>query len=242
MYLAQTATEAAATTQAVVAQAEKAVAAIHWPALPHQWPAQADLLTWCQNMGALTAAMLVLAGAIYLIYGVYAYRMLVTLNAAVIGAYVGGLLGDKAGNATAGAMVGGFAAAALSWPLMKYAVAIMGGIFGMCLGASIWRACGQDAAYAWSGGGMGLIFFGMLSFLIFRGSIMMFMSLQGSVMLVFGLLGLIYKYQDLAPKVTSAFKSHQFLFPILVFVPTIIGLIYQQSNLTGAGAPPPPKR
>jgi len=242
VYLAQTATEAAATTQAVVAQAEQAIAAIHWPALPHQWPAQADLLTWCQNMGALTAAMLVLAGAIYLIYGVYAYRMLVTLNAAVMGAYIGGMLGDKAGNATAGAMVGGFAAAALSWPLMKYAVAIMGGIFGMCLGASIWRACGQDAAYAWSGGGMGLIFFGMLSFLIFRGSIMMFMSLQGSVMLVFGLLGLIYKYQDVAPKVTEGLTAKTFILPMIIMVPATLGLIWQQTQYGAPAGPPGAKK
>jgi hypothetical protein len=235
---------AAATTQAAVAtaktvadSAQQAVAAIHWPQVPHQWPAQADLLTWCQNMGALTAALLVIAGVIYLLYGVYAYRMLVTLNAAVIGAYVGGLLGDRAGNATAGAMVGGFAAAALSWPLMKYAVAIMGGIFGMCLGASIWRAAGQDAAYAWSGGGMGLIFFGMLSFLIFRGSIMMFMSLQGSVMLVFGLLGMIYKYQDLAPKLTEGLTAKTFILPMVIFVPATLGLIWQQTHYSTPGGP-----
>jgi hypothetical protein len=229
---------AAATTQAV----DQAAAAIRWPQLPHQWPAQGDLLTWCQNMGALTAAALVLAGVIYLIYGVNAYRMLVTLNAAVIGAYMGGLLGDKAGNATAGAMVGGFAAAALSWPLMKYAVAIMGGIFGMCLGASIWRAAGQDAAYAWSGGGMGLIFFGMLSFLVFRGSIMMFMSLQGSVMLVFGLLGLIYKYQDVSPKLTEGLTARSFILPMLIMVPATLGLIWQQTQYGAAGGAPPAKK
>jgi hypothetical protein len=255
VYLAQAATTAptgatasavtaAATTtgQAVAAQADQIAASIHWPQLPHQWPAQADLLTWCQNMGALTAAMLVIAGVIYLVYGVYAYRMLMTLNAAVIGAYMGGVMGDKAGNATAGAMVGGFAAAALSWPLMKYAVAIMGGIFGMCLGASIWRACGQDPAYAWSGGGMGLIFFGMLSFLIFRGSIMMFMSLQGSVMLVFGLLGLIYKYQDVAPKVTEGLTAKTFILPMIIMVPATLGLIWQQTQYGAPAGPPAGKK
>ena len=200
------------------------------------------MLTWAQNMGALTAALLVLAGVIYLIYGVSAYRMLVTLNAAVVGAYIGGLLGERAGNSTAGAMVGGFAAAALSWPLMKYAVAIMGGIFGMLLGASVWRACGLDAQYAWSGGGMGLIFFGMLSFMIFRGSIMMFMSLQGSVMLVFGLLGLIYKYQELGPKVTEGLNSKAFILPMIIFIPATLGLIWQQTHYGAPAAPSAPKK
>ena len=139
---AQTVTSATTQAAAAVDQAAQAVATTtgQWPHLPQHWPAQGDMLSWAQNMGALTAALLVLAGVIYLIYGVNAYRMLVTLNAAVAGAYLGGLLGERAGNATAGAMVGGFAAAALSWPLVKYAVAIMGGIFGMLLGASVWRS------------------------------------------------------------------------------------------------------
>jgi hypothetical protein len=201
-----------------------------WPSVPGHWPAQTDLLSWAQNMGALTAAALVLAGAVYLMFGVSLYRGLVTANAAVLGAWVGALLGGKAGNATAGAMVGGFTAAAAAWPLMKYAVAIMGGAFGMLLGASIWRACGLEANYAWSGGLTGLIFFGMLSFLIFRGSIMMFMSLQGSVMLVFGLLGLMYKYQDLAPKVTEHLSARHFLLPLFIFVPATLGLIWQQTQ------------
>ncbi len=209
-----------------------------WPTMPSHWPAQGDLLTWAQNMGALTAAFLVLAGMIYLMFGVYAYRALVTVNAAVAGAWIGALLGKMAGNATAGAMVGGFAAAAMTWPTMKYAVAIMGGLFGALLGASVWRACGLEPNYAWAGGMMALIFFGMLSFLLFRGSIMMYTSLQGSVMLVFGLLGLIYKYQELAPRVNDNLLQRQFLLPLFIFVPATLGLIFQQTQYGAAAAGP----
>ena len=240
MSAAQTAIHAAgaaqvaaeATAQASVQAAQTAHAS--WPMVPGHWPGQTDLLTWAQSMGALTAAALVLAGAVYLLFGVSLYRGLVTANAAVVGAWIGAYLGGKAGNATAGAMVGGFTAGAAAWPMMKYAVAIMGGAFGALLGASIWRATGLEPAYAWSGGLTGLIFFGMLSFLIFRGSIMMFMSLQGSVMLVFGLLGLIYKYQDLAPKVTANLTARQFLLPLFIFIPATLGLIWQQTQY-----PPP---
>ena len=207
-----------------------------WPNLPQHWPGQTDLLTWAQSMGALTAALLVLAGCVYLLFGVYAYRALVTINAAVVGAYIGAIIGAKAGNATAGAMVGGFAACALAWPMMKYAIAIMGGAFGALLGASVWRACNLEPGYAWAGGGMGLIFFGMLSFLLFRGSIMMFTSLQGSVMLVFGLLGLIYKYQELGPRVSDNLLQRQFLLPLFIFVPATLGLIWQQTQYPGGAA------
>lgn len=210
-----------------------------WPHLPTHWPAQTDLLTWTQNMGALTAAVLLIGGLVFLLFGVYAYRGLVTINAAVLGAYVGGLIGEKAGNAVAGSMVGGFAAAALTWPMMKYAVAIMGGLFGLLLGASIWRAGGLDSTYAWSGGLSGLIFCGMLSFLLFRGSVMMYTSLQGAVMLVFGLLGLLYKYQDLGPKVSENLSVRPFLLPLFIFIPATLGLIYQQTQFA---AGPPAKK
>ena len=89
---------------------------------------------------------------------------------------------------------------------------------------------------------MGLIFFGMLSFMIFRGSIMMFMSLQGSVMLVFGLLGLIYKYQDIAPKVTENLTAKAFVLPLLIFVPATLGLIWQQTHYGAAPAAPAAKK
>ena len=233
---AESSTPATQPVQAVTDAVQQATAAVapSWPHIPDHWPAQGDLLTWAQHMGALTAAMLVLAGVVYLLFGVYSYRALVTINAAVLGACIGALLGDHAGNAVAGAMVGGFAAAAATWPLMKYAVAVMGGVFGLLLGASVWRACGLDAHYAWSGGLTGLVFFGLISFLLFRGSVMMYTSLQGAVMLVFGLLGLIYKYQDIGPKVSEHLTQRHFLLPLCIFVPATLGLIWQQTQYPGA--------
>jgi hypothetical protein len=199
-----------------------------WP-MPQHWPAQGDLLTWCHDMGPAMAATLVIVGIIYLAFGVYLYRALVTLNAAAVGVYLGGLIGAKGGNALAGAMVGGCAAAAITWPGMKYAVAIMGGIFGALVGASLWKSMGLEAGYCWAGGMMGLIFFGMLSFIVFRGSIMMFFSVQGSVMLVLGLLGMVYKYQGIAAQVTQSLSLKPFILPMCFLVPALVGLIYQQT-------------
>jgi hypothetical protein len=237
----QAATNAANTaanaTAAAAAQAPPVVKEV-WPQFPSHLPVQGDLLSYAQNMGALTAAVLVMAGMIYLGFGIYAYRSLVTINAAVLGAYIGGLIGGKAGNAVAGAMVGGFAAAAITWPTMKYAVAIMGGVLGLAAGVAVWRSVGLDPKYAWSGGMTGMVFFGMLSFLLFRGSIMMFTSLQGSVMLIFGLLGLIYKYQEIAPRVNENLSLRPFLLPMAILVPATIGLIYQQTQYPGAAAAP----
>jgi len=131
---------------------------------------------------------------------------------------------------------------AITWPLMKYAVAIMGGVFGAMVGASMWNTFNQNPEMAWAGAMMGLIFCSLLCFILFRGCVMTFTSLQGAVMVVFGLLGLMLKYDEIGPKVLSQFQSSHFLMPMAIFIPTIAGVIFQQFNDTGAGAPPAPAK
>jgi len=208
-----------------------------WLRAPWMLPEQADLLQWCRDMNPGAATLLVVAGVVYLLFGFYMFKWLVTLNAALVGAYIGSLIGRTGDAAVAGAFMGGFTAAAATWPLMKYAVTIMGGVFGALLGISIWRSTGLDPHYAWSGGLTGLIFFGMLSFLVFRVSVMSYTSLQGSVMLIFGILSLIYKSPDVAGRLTDAMTFKPFILPAAIFIPAICGMFYQaQSGAAEADA------
>jgi hypothetical protein len=179
---------------------------------------------------------------IYLGFGVAAFRWLVTLNAAIVGAYFGAWVGGKADSTMPAAIVGGFTAAALAWPLMKYAVAVMGGVYGAVLGAALWRSVGLPPDLAWAGGLVGLVGFGLLSFILFHGSLMMYTSLQGSVMLVFGLLGLVFKYPDIGMRILESLTAKPFILPMAIFIPSILGLLYQQ-NQYGSPAPAgPPKK
>jgi hypothetical protein len=209
------------------------------PLLPSHWPAQMDLLTACQNMGPGEACILVLLGIVYLMFGYCIFKVLVTLNAMAAGAYLGALLGKSTNAVAAGAFIGAILAAALTFPLMKYAITIMGGIFGAALGASLWRQANLQPDLAWAGALSGLIFFGMLSMIIYRGSVILYTSLQGSVMLVFGILSLLYKYQSMAPDVTSLFSTRAFVLPTVVLIPALAGLLYQQSMYP---APAPAKK
>jgi len=223
-----------AATQPAVEAASSAPAWLNW--IVH-WPGQTDLITWCNKMGPGMATILLIGGIVYLIFGVYMYKALITVNMAVVGAYLGALLGYRTGGNGAmipWALIGAFCFAALTWPMMKYAVAVMGGLYGFLLGAAIWRTGNLEARYAWAGGGMGLIGFGMLSFILFRGSIMMYTSLQGSVMLVFGLLGLIFKYQSVSQTLTTSLTGQPIVLPLAVFIPTVLGLIYQQTQFGAA--------
>ena len=218
-----------------------------WFKLAVHWPGQTDLMTWCNQMGPGLATVLLIGGLVYLVFGVYMYKALITVNLAVVGGYLGALIGYRTGGGPAmipWALIGAFTFAAMTWPLMKYAVALMGGLYGFLLGAALWHTAQLEPKYAWAGGGMGLIAFGMLSFILFRGSIMMYTSLQGSVMLVFGLLGLIFKYQSVSPKLIASLTSQPVVLPLTIFIPAVLGLIYQQTQFgtAAAGAGGPPKK
>lgn len=201
-----------------------------WVNFPPHWPAQTDLLAWCHEMGAAVALLLVLLGIVYLLFGFYLFKPLVLLNAAFVGSMVGVYISQKTGGPLPSGILGGFIGAALTYPLMKWAVAIMGGLFGAILGLTLWKTFGLESGFAWTGGVMGLIACGLLCFIVFRGSVMAYTSLQGSVMLVFGILSLIYKYQGFAPRLTESLQLKPFLLPMTVFIATILGLIYQQNS------------
>lgn len=202
--------------------------------VPTTWPHQHDLLTWCQQMTPGVAAVLIIVGIIYLLFGYQIFRAVVLVNAAIVGAYFGAYLGQDGDAATIGAVIVGVAAAAIAWPTMKYAVAVMGGLFGALLGASIWHGANLDPNVVWAGALVGLVGFGMLSFVLFRGSVMMYTSLQGAFMMVFGILGMIYQYADAAKQVSDHLRIQPGLLPAAIFVPTLLGLIFQQHHHSAA--------
>jgi len=201
------------------------------------WPAQHDLLGWCRTMGPAEAALMVMAGIIYLLWGVQMFKWLVTINFALMCAVLGAWLGRAGEAEIICAIIGGFAGAAIAWPLMKYAVAAMGGVVGALLGGSVWLTIGLDPRFAWAGALTGLVGLGLLSFIIFRGSVILYMSVQGAAMLVFGLLGLAYKYPSVAANLNSSMKSKPFLLPMAVILPMICGFIFQHTKHGGAGKP-----
>ncbi len=210
-------------------------------AVPTQWPGQMDLISWSQRMGPGTATLLILLGIIYLMFGFYLFKGLIVMNAAFVGAWAGAIVGESSGSQVPCAVLGAFIAAAVTFPMMKWAVALLGGLLGAALGGSIWRMFDGDPRFAWAGAVMGLIACGLFCFILFRGSVMAYMSLQGSLMLVFGILGLLYKYQDLGPKITRGLQDRNFILPMAIFIPAVIGLLYQQANNKPAPAAPAKK-
>lgn len=200
-----------------------------------RFPEQTDLLKFAQNMGPGLAALLIIMGIVYLLFGFQIYRILVVLNAAAVGFIIGGAVGDLKGASVPCAIAGGVLAGAVAWPATRYAVAVMGGLFGALVAATVWRLLGQDPSFTWAGAMTGLVAGGLLCFIVFNGCVMAYMSLQGSTMLIFGLLGLLLKYQEIAPRVGDYLSLKPFVLPLFVFIPTVLGTMFQQN-----GAMPPP--
>jgi hypothetical protein len=201
---------------------------------PLTWPHQADLLTWGQNMEPGTAAILVMMGLVYLLFGYKIFKALVIINAAVLGARLGIWISDTyVPNQTEAAIALGIIcaglAAAITWPTMRYAVAVMGGLFGVLLGTTIWQLVGLDEKFIWAGSLIGLISLGLLSFILFRGSVIMYTSLQGSFMLVFGILGLVWKYHAIGAQMEPHLKQ-PLLLPAAIFIPAVAGWIFQHHH------------
>ncbi len=206
----------------------------------HRWPHTGDILAWCQAMSPGVAAVLIMVGIIYLLFGFQIFKAAVMLNAGILGAYAGiclaSSINDRSETTVVCALIGAFAAAAMTWPTMKYSVALMGGIFGALLGASIWKTVNLDPQLVWAGALTGLVGFGLLSFVLFRGSVMMYTSLQGAFMMIFGILGLIYKYQQIAPQVNDHLKLQPLILPAAIFIPATVGWVFQHHNATLAPA------
>ena len=215
---------------------------------PSHWPAQGDLLHWCQSAAPGVAVILILMGIVYLLFGFTIAKILVTLNAALIGGFLGAIIGEKAGGGGAalpGAITAGLLSATAAWPTLKGSVAVFGGLLGAVVGVAIWRLSDLDPNFGWSGGLTGLVLCGLLSLLLFRPCVITYTSLQGAVMVVFGTLALMLKHDDLGPSLSYQLAGKPFLLPMTIFVPTLLGYIYQQSmSPAGAveGPPPPPKK
>jgi len=202
-------------------------------------PTQEEFLSFVHGIGPIEAFLLVICGAVYLLSGWKIFKALIVVNAAVLGTLGGYLLGTRISGGGDNmpyyaAAAGGLVLAVMAWPLMKYAVSLMGGLAGSFVGYGVWlqvaETIGQDGArYAWAGALIGLITLGLLAFVIFRFTIMVFTALQGAAMLVTGLMTLAMQIDAVRDSLESALESNRALLQILLVVPAVVGFVLQNA-------------
>jgi len=186
-------------------------------------------------MGPATAVILLAGGIVFLLYGQTAGKMILSLNCALLGAWLGGMAGKQAGAVIPGMLIGGFLGGVVSVPMAGHAIRLLAGLVGFMFGACVWRTLPLEPSYTWAGGMMGFIFLSMLSFITPKWTMIVSTGLQGSTMLVLGLLGLAYQYQSIAATMNGVL-SNQFVLPVAVIVPAICGWLYQNATTPAAVA------
>lgn len=202
--------------------------ALQQPAWDPRFPDRENLLETCREMDSILAAVLLFAGIVYSAFGYTLFKLAVIANIGGLGAWGGWWVGKQLQAPVPGMILGGLLAAAIAWPAMRYTVATCGGIVGFIVGIAVWRALGMADTYAPAGGLIGGIFLFMLSFILFKLSIMTFTATQGAVMLLGGLLGLFMKYPEVDDPVTGWIGSQPVILPVALFALGVVGLLFQQ--------------
>jgi len=186
---------------------------------------QITTLSWLQAIIAISF------GAVYLLYGWRIFKVLTVVCFALLGLYAGIWVGAQSDKVLLGGVIGLVLLAALSVPLMRWAVSILGAVAGGILTAALWYACKLPEQYIWAGALVGIVAGGMISFIIFRIAVMLFTSLGGSALIVAGVLSLLYHYENIQNEPTENIKelfyNQNWFLPVALLIPTVIGIILQ---------------
>lgn len=215
--LAQTAETTAEPTAELTAETDLIPVDLIWE--------QIVALSW------LEAVLAISFGVVYMLYGWRIFKILVVICFGLVGIFGGIKIGQQFDEQLLGAVVGFFVLAALSVPLMRWAVSLLGALAGGILTAGLWYAFELPGKYILAGAGIGLIAGAMISFIVFKIAVMLFTSFGGGVLTVAGLVALLYQYECMqeppTEQVKDLFLNQNWFLPVLLLIPTLIGIAIQ---------------
>lgn len=223
---------------AMLAEIQDAVPSLLDKLKAFEIPTRRELVGQLAALGTLEAVALVIGGLACMLQGWKIFKVVIIVNAAMLGLLVGwgigGLLQGERAPLFCG-IAGGLLLAALAWPTMKYAISIMGAAAGGLLGLIAWQYVAEAAGktdlqtYSWVGALVGLITLGLLALVIFKLVVMIFTSFQGALMAVSGVVGLLLKNPTIHDNLRSNLETNMHLLPLLVGVPALVGFTLQQA-------------
>ncbi len=217
------------------------------------------LLDGLQSLGLVWAVVFITVGLLCMFNGYRWYKFATVTTALFLGLFSGYWLGEKLGAPFVVAGCLGALLFVVAFPLMKYMVAGLGGLAGAFLGANLWAGVArtaeklaQDRAISegvagtieqtflnpndyWVGALIGLIVCGMLAFILWKLSIVLYTSVSGSTLAVIGVLALLLSVDAWRPTIQEGLQASYLVVPLLVFVPAAIGLILQETRQDEVG-------
>lgn len=207
------------------------------------------LVEHLQSLSVVWAVVFLIVGLLCMLNGYRFYRIATVAIALLIGLFTGYWLGQQIQAPFIVAGCTGLLLGALAFPLMKFAVAIFGGITGAFIGANLWAGIASALNRAvdteipvnayWIGALVGLMLCGMLAFILFKLSVVLFTSVSGATVAVLGGLALLLSFDPWYETIKSGLTASQLVVPLLVFVPAVIGLILQETWPDTQAAPAP---
>jgi hypothetical protein len=210
--------------------AKAAETATQTPEVAEQQVVPIDVI-WQQitSLDKLEALTFISFGIVCLLYGWRVFRILVAISFALIGLFVGIYTNNVliGGNEVWLGVLCMILFAILSIPMMKWGVCILGAAAGGIITGGCWLAIDLPQQYIWAGALVGIIAGGMISFIVFKASVMLFTSLGGSSLITVGILAILYKYLGAAEKVEELVVTCQWFLPVVLTLSTIAGIILQ---------------
>ena len=199
--------------------------------------ANLDIL-WTQitSLGLLEALTFMAFGVVCLFYGWRIFKVLVVIAFAFIGLWLGVIISSKVGGGSSPLLgiILCILLGALSIPMMKWGVSILGALAGAIVTGGLWYAFKLPEAYLWAGAIFGLIAGGMISFIVFKVAIMLFSSLGGSALIITGILAILHMYPQTSAYTKDMLYTTKWFLPVIVIVPTFIGVFVQNKFVKGS--------
>ena len=194
-----------------------------------------ELLGALANMHIVWASVLVVVGALCVINGYKWHKWVVIICAFLAGLGLGHLLSGQMGQSRIVMAAIGLLCAVVATPLLRYVVAIFGGLTGAFIGANAWSAFSDAPDSHLAGAAMGFIAVGMAAFLMYRVVIVLFTSIGGGAMAVLGTLGLMLHVPTWETSIRTSLEANDLLLPLLVTVAAVTGLVLQHSHIKANG-------
>jgi hypothetical protein len=189
------------------------------------------LLKMLADMPMVAASMMVVVGALCVLNGYRWHKWVVVILAFMAGLGLGHILSQRMGKSVVVAIALGVLFATIATPMLRWTVAIFGGLTGAFLGAHAWTLANASPSNAqWAGACMGFIAMALLSFVVFRLVVVAFTSIGGGAMVVLGSITLLMHVPAWQDGIRQALTSNQHLIPLLVTVAAVAGFVIQESR------------
>lgn len=227
-------TEPAVDPQAVLQLRE--LVTTHWEQRPHDL---AELLADLSTMPVWHGLLLIGLGVLYLLLGWRVFKLLITLNAAVLGAVLGGAVTVQIGFADGwwiGMLVGGLLLGVLAWPMMKLFVVLFGGAVGASLGMAAFGHVialldkPQWESYVWVGVVIGAALLGVLAAMLFRLGVMLLTAMQGSAMFLAGVVAVAFHVGQTGENIREFLLANEPAALLAVLGVGLAGLVTQSAS------------